>query len=102
MNIIEDEQDNYINMFIDILKAAFNNDDIKDVLSIDMPNMVKVLKTIRKRDNYRTKWYELTKWLHDWLTYVSYEEDDFKEMNIYLEKEIMKFYSKYLKENKKE
>ena len=55
MNIIEDEQDNYINMFIDILKAAFNNDDIKDVLSIDMPNMVKVLKTIRKRDNYRTK-----------------------------------------------
>jgi hypothetical protein len=102
MNIIEDEQDNYINMFIDILKAAFNNDDIKDVLSIDMPNMVKVLKTIRKRDNYRTKWYELTKWLHDWLTYVSYEEDDFKEMNIYLEKEIMKFYSKYLKEDKKE
>lgn len=91
MNIIEDEQDNYINMFIDILKAAFNNDDIKDVLSIDMPNMVKVLKTIRKRDNYRTKWYELTKWLHDWLTYVSYEEDDFKEMTIYLEKEILKW-----------
>ena len=89
-------------MFIDILKAAFNNDDIKDVLSIDMPNMVKFLKTIRKRDNYRTKWYELTKWLHDWLTYVSYEEDDFKEMNIYLEKEIMKFYNKYLKEDKKE
>ena len=102
MNIIEDEQDNYINMFIDILKAAFNNDDIKDVLSIDMPNMVKVLKTIRKRDNYRTKWYELTKWLHDWLTYVSYEEDDFKEMTIYLEKEILKFYNKYLKEDKKE
>lgn len=102
MNIIEDEQDNYINMFIDILKAAFNNDDIKDVLSIDMLNMVKALKTIRKKDNYRTKWYELTKWLHDWLTYVSYEEDDFKEMNIYLEKEIMKFYNKYLKEDKKE
>ena len=37
-----------------------------------------------------------------WLTYVSYEEDDFKEMNIYLEKEIMKFYNKYLKEDKKE
>ena len=102
MNIIEDEQDNYINMFIDILKAAFNNDNIKDVLSIDMPNMVKVLKKKKKRDNYRTKWYELTKWLHDWLTYVSYEEDDFKEMNIYLEKEIMKFYNKYLKEDKKE
>ena len=67
-----------------------------------MPNVVKILKIIRKRDDYRTKCYELIKWLHDWLTYVSYEEDSFSKMYLYLDKEIKKFYNEHLKEDKKE
>ncbi len=102
ISVIEDEQDNYINIFTTVLNVAYNNDDIKEILSFDMPNVIKVLKMIRKRDDYRTKCLELIRWLHDWLTYVSYEEDSFTKMYLYLDKEIKKFYNEYLKEDKKE
>ena len=102
INVIEDEQDNYINIFISVLNTAYNNNDILEILSFDMPNVVKILKIIRKRDDYRTKCYELIKWLHDWLTYVSYEEDSFSKMYLYLDKEIKTFYNEHLKEDKKE
>jgi len=101
MKVIEDEQDNYISIFNSFLNVTYNNDDIKELLCYDMPNVVKVLKIIRKRDDYRSKCHELLIWIHDWLTYVSYEEDSFTKMYLYLDKEIKKYYNEYLKEDKK-
>lgn len=101
ISIIGDEQDNYIKIFTSVLNVAYNNEDIKELLAFDMPNVVKVLKAIRKRDDYRSKCLELIRWLHDWLTYISYEEDSFTKMYLYLDKEIKKYYNEYLKEDKK-
>jgi len=99
--IIEDEQDCYISMFNDFIIALFENIEIRDYLSFDIPNTIKVINKISRSKEHQIIYDELLNWFYRWLTYVSYDEDSFEKMYLLMDKEIIKFYNEYLKEDKK-
>ena len=99
--VIEDEQDNYISVFNDFIKAIFDNLDLREFLLYDIPNTIKVINKISRCKDYQTKYQELLDWFYKWLTYVSYEEDSFDKVYLLMDKEIINFYNEHLKEEKK-
>ena len=99
--IIEDEQDSYISIFNDFIKALFENLELREFLSYDIPNTIKVVNKISRSKEHQIKYNELLDWFYRWLTYVSYDEDSFDKLYLLMDEEIIKFYNEYLKEDKK-
>lgn len=101
-DVIKNEQDHYISMFNDFIKILFGNTDLREFLLYDIPNTIKVVNKISKCKDFQTKYNELLDWFYKWLTYISYDEDIFDKLYLLMDKEIIKFYNDYLKEDKKE
>ena len=99
--VISDEQDRYIQIFNSFLKAIYDNLDLREYLSFDIPITIKVINKISKGDNSYKNFDTLKKLLYKWLTYVSYEEDTSGKLYLFMEKAIEEIYKRYYKEEKK-
>ena len=75
--VIEDEQDEYINIHKDFIELLYNNEDLQELLKDKIPNTIKILNKIKEQKYCNVILNELYNLFYKWLTYISYEEDTF-------------------------
>ena len=97
--VIEDQQDDFIFMFNDFIECLFNNEDLRELVKSDIPNTIMVVNKISELKDKYPKKGELVRWFYRWLTYISFEEDTFDRVYLFMDKEIMNFYHEFLKED---